>query len=145
QLTRDPVLRVALIAFVFISVIIVSFFSYYYVKYDRIIEKRFHGPVFASAAKIYANPRAVRVGEKLTAHEIVGWLQGAGYTDRDGQSPLGTYHVRGGAIEVKPGPESYHSPEAATIQLQGGKIDRISSRGGDLEAYELEPALITSL
>ena len=41
KLTRDPVLRVALIAFLLISAGIVAFFSYFYVKYDRIIEKRF--------------------------------------------------------------------------------------------------------
>jgi penicillin-binding protein 1B len=145
KLTRDPVLRVALIAFLVISAAIISFFSYYYVKYDRIIEKRFHGPVFASAAKIYANPRTVRVGEKLSPREIASWLQSAGYTEHDGQSPLGTFHLKAAAIEVRPGPESYHSPEAATIQVQGGKIEKISNRSGDLEAYELEPELITSL
>jgi len=104
KLTRDPVLRVALIAFLVISAAIISFFSYFYVKYDRIIEKRFHGPVFASAAKIYANPRTVRVGEKLSPREIASWLQSAGYTEHDGQSPLGTFHLKAASIEVKPGP-----------------------------------------
>ena len=33
------------------------FFSYFYIKYDRIIEKRFRTPVFANSAKIYALPQ----------------------------------------------------------------------------------------
>ncbi|PYX97072.1 MAG: hypothetical protein DMG71_04145 [Acidobacteria bacterium] len=65
-LTRDPLVRAALIVFVAVSALIVGFFSYYYVKYDQIIEKRFQSPVFSSSAKIYAIPRVVRVGEKIT-------------------------------------------------------------------------------
>ena len=42
--------------------VVVGFFAYWYVKYDRIIEQRFRGPVFASSAKIFAAPQVVRVG-----------------------------------------------------------------------------------
>ncbi|PYX97071.1 MAG: penicillin-binding protein, partial [Acidobacteria bacterium] len=46
---------------------------------------------------------------------------------------------------MKPGPESYHSPEEATIKIQGGKVANIESKSGDLAAYELEPQLVTAL
>jgi len=61
---RDPVLRFAIISFTVLAAIFVVVFSYYYVKYERIIARRFEGPVFASAAKIYATPRSIAVGEK---------------------------------------------------------------------------------
>ena len=48
-------------------------------------------------------------------------------------------------IEVRPGPQSYHSPEPATIRFSGGKVDSITGRTGELGAYELEPEMITSL
>jgi len=142
---HDPLLRAALGAFVIISAMLAGFFSYYYIKYDRIIEKRFQGQVFASAAKIYAIPRVVRVGEKMSARDVADDLRRAGYSDRDGQSPLGSFRLVSSGIEVRPGPESYHSPEPATIQIQNGKVQNISSKAGDLVAYELEPQLITSL
>jgi len=144
-LTRDPLVRAALIVFVAVSALIVGFFSYYYVKYDQIIEKRFQSPVFSSSAKIYAIPRVVRVGEKITPKEIAAQLQRAGYSEKDGQSLLGSYRVGDREIEVKPGPESYHSPEEATIKIQGGKVANIESKSGDLAAYELEPQLVTAL
>jgi penicillin-binding protein 1B len=144
-LTRDPLVRAALIVFVTASALIVAFFSYYYVKYDQIIEKRFQSPVFSSSAKIYAIPRVVRVGEKITAKEIAAQLQRAGYSEKDGQSLLGSYRVGDREIEVKPGPESYHSPEEAVIKIQGGKVANIESKSGDLAAYELEPQLVTAL
>ena len=145
-LPRDPILRAALLAFLSLSLLVVGFFSYWYVKYDRIIEQRFRDPVFASSAKIFAGPRVVRVGSPFTVHDIAAELRHAGYGEKDGQSPLGSYHVKGGSIEVLPGPESYHSPEPATITVADGKVSEIKSRSaGDLAAYELEPQLVTSL
>jgi len=59
---RDPVLRFALGTFLVFSAIFVVVFSYFYVKYDRIITRRFEEPVFANAAKIYATPPTLTVG-----------------------------------------------------------------------------------
>ena len=146
MLPRDPILRAALLAFLSLSVLVIGFFSYWYVKYDRIIEQRFRDPVFTNSAKIYAGPRMVRVGSAFTVREIASDLRHAGYGEKDGDSLLGSYHVHGGSIEVLPGPESYHSPEPATITVAEGKVSQIRSRSaGDLAAYELEPQLVTSL
>jgi len=146
MLPRDPILRAALLAFLSLSVLVIGFFSYWYVKYDRIIEQRFRDPVFTNSAKIYAGPRMVRVGSAFTIREIAADLRHAGYGEKDGDSMLGSYHVHGGSIEVLPGPESYHSPEPATITVAEGKVSQIRSRStGDLAAYELEPQLVTSL
>jgi penicillin-binding protein 1B len=143
---KDPVVRYALVAFVSLALVVIGFFAYWYVKYDRIIEQRFRGPVFATSAKIYASPRVVRVGSNDTINEIAAELRRAGYTEQQGGSPLGSYRVHGGTIEVLPGPESYHSPEPATITLADGAVTSISSRSaGELEAYELEPQPVTSL
>src|SRR5256884_5771076 len=58
---------------------------------------------------------------------------------------MGSYRLLEGGIEIRPGPDSYHSPEPATIRIREGKVEAISSKTGDLEAYELEPQMITSL
>ncbi len=59
-LPRDPVLRAALVVFLILAVSFTVLFSYFYIKYDRIIEKRFRTPIFANSAKIYALPKTVR-------------------------------------------------------------------------------------
>jgi len=146
MLPRDPIIRAALLAFVAVSVLVVGFFSYFYVKYDRIIEQRFRGPVFTNSAKIYAGPKVVRAGSEYSVREIAAELRRAGYGEKEGESMLGTYHVRGSSIEILPGPESYHSAEPATITVADGKVTTINSKSaGDLAAYELEPQLVTSL
>jgi penicillin-binding protein 1B len=81
-LGRDPIIRIALIIFAVLAIAITSVFSYYYVKYDRIIQHRFEGKIFSNSAKIYAIPKAIRVGQKVSATEVAAELRQAGYTDR---------------------------------------------------------------
>ena len=144
-LPRDPVLRAGLIVFLILAVSFTVFFSYFYIKYDRIIERRFRTPVFSNSAKIYALPKTVRDGDAIGAKEIAAELKRAGYSDKDGESALGTFKLVKGGIEITPGQESYHSPEPALISIEDGKIDKITSRGNELSAYELEPQLVTAL
>lgn len=144
-LWRDPVVRAALVVFLVVAIGLGGSFSYFYIKYDRIIQQRFRSPVFSNSAKIYALPRTLRDGDKADAKEIAALLRRAGYSEKDGQSELGSFRLVTGGIEITPGPESYHSPEPARIQIEGGKVDRITSRGNELSAYELEPQLVTAL
>ena len=144
-LPRDPILRAALVAFLILAISFTAVFSYYYIKYDRIIERRFSTPVFSNSAKIYALPRTVRPGEKIETREIAAELRRAGYSDKDGQSKLGSYRLVSDGIQITPGLESYHSPEPALITVEDGEVDRITSRGNELSAYELEPQLVTAL
>ena len=122
-----------------------GFFTYYYVKFGRMIDQRFKGPVFGNSARIYAIAQPVQVGEKIEPKEIATQLRRAGYSEQDGKSPMGSYRLFEGGIEIKPGPDSYHSPESAIIRVRGGKVESITSKSGDLAAYELEPQMITSL
>jgi penicillin-binding protein 1B len=144
-LARDPVLKAALIVFLALATASGGFFTYYYVKFGRMIDQRFKGQVFANSARIYATPRAVQVGEKIEAKEIAAQLRHAGYSEGDSRSPMGSYRLLAGGIEIKPGPDSYHSPESAVIRIRGGKVESIGGQSGDLAAYELEPQMITSL
>jgi len=144
-LPRDPVIRAALVVFLVVAIGVCGFLSYFYIKYDRIIQQRFRSPVFSNSAKIYALPRTVHDGDKLDAKEIAGLLRRAGYSDKDDQSPLGSFRLVSDGIEITPGPESYHSPESAHISIQDGQVDRITSKGNELSAYELEPQLVTAL
>ena len=156
-LPRDPVLRAALVAFLIVAVSFTVMFSYFYIKYDRIIEKRFRTPVFSNSAKIYALPRTVRDGETITAKEIAAELRRAGYSDgsssgtssgsdsKEGDSALGSFRLMNDGIEITPGSESFHSPEPARITIADGQVDHITSKGNELSAYELEPQLVTAL
>jgi len=142
---NDPVVRAGLGVFIILALACTGAFSYFYIKYDRIIEKRFRTPVFSNSAKIYALPQTVRTGENINAKEIATELRRGGYSDKDGESRLGTFRLTSAGIEISPGPESYHSPEPAQITIHDGQVERIESKGNELGAYELEPELVTAL
>lgn len=147
---RNPFVRAGLAAFLIICIVFFGIFSYYYLKYQKIIDKRMSGQIFGNTAKIYAQPRSLRVGQKADAREIGGYLRHAGYTEQgeQGQSKFGIYRLISGGIEIKPGEESYYNSEGATVRIREGRIEKITSLGNDgssLSAYELEPQLVTGL
>jgi penicillin-binding protein 1B len=125
-----------------------SIFGYYYFQYRHIVDERLQKPLFEQTAKIYAAPKEVRVGQKLHPRVIAQALRDAGYSgdeDHD-QSRMGTYALNGESITIRPGPQSYHSEQGATVSFADGEVSRITGDGGqELEAYELEPQLITGL
>ncbi len=111
--------------------------------------------MFANTAQVYAAPREVRIGQKFAASAIAQELRQAGYSST---SELGQYQLRSGypssqqntsgaeSIKIKPGPQSYHSPDGATIVTRDSIVQQITGENGaQLQSYELEPLLITGL
>jgi penicillin-binding protein 1B len=141
-------LKVAALVVLVAGLSVVGLCGVYYVKYQPIVSARLNQPLFVNTAKIYAAPREVRPGQRLTLKLIVQELREAGYTT-DGASqpsPLGTYSTTANTITVSPGPQSYHSEDPATIHVNGGVVDLITdTKGQVLASYELEPLLITGL
>jgi penicillin-binding protein 1B len=123
-------------------------FSYYYSKYGQIVDDRLSRPLFENTPQIYAAPREVRVGQKLTAGFLASELRAAGYSE-DGNGPtqpIGSFSLGASSIMVHPGPQSYHAQDGATINFESGLVSQLTGDNGQaLAAYELEPLLITGL
>ena len=134
---------VALVLVVFLAI-----FGYYYFRYQSIVDARLNKPLFETTAKIYAAPREIRPGQKLNRTAIVNELRGAGYTPEGSAnaSPLGTYSESGETVSVRPGPQSFHAEDGATIRFASGVVESLTDdHGQGLLSYELEPLLITGL
>ncbi|RZU43370.1 transglycosylase domain-containing protein [Edaphobacter modestus] len=136
--------RYALVAMLGCFVVLLGVLGFYYFKYEHIVNDRLaKGPMFASVSQIYAAPREIRDGQKLSVSSIAADLRRAGYNNNP---QLGTFQQNGDSLFIKPGPESYHTPDGATIYAPGGIVDKITAENGAaLSAYELEPQLITAL
>jgi penicillin-binding protein 1B len=121
-----------------------AIFGFAYFHYQHVVDDKLAaGPLFASESQIYAAPREVRPGQKLTAAAIAGDLRRANYNSNP---KLGTFQLNGDTIFIKPGAESYHSTDGATIDTAGGVVQKITAENGAaLAAYDLEPQLITAL
>jgi penicillin-binding protein 1B len=143
-LLHSRLFRITLIGFLGVLVICAAVFGYFYYHYQKVVDDRLaSGPIFASISQIYAAPREVRDGQKLSATAIAADLRQAGYNSNP---KLGTFQLNGDNIFIKPGPESYHNTDGATINTSDGVVQSITAENGAaLSAYELEPQLITAL
>ena len=104
-------------------------FGYYYHTYQKVVDDRLRtGHLFSTVSQIYAAPREIRNGQKYTAAAVAAELRRAGY---GADSKLGTYELRGTSIFIKPGPESYHSTDGATIDTAGGVVQKITAENGE--------------
>ena len=119
-------------------------FGYYYFKYQTVVDDRLAaGPLFASVAQIYAAPKEIRVGQHQTISAIAADLRSAGYNTNP---EMGTFQEQPDSISIKPGPQSFHNTDGATITIGGGEVSGIAAENGAaLRSYELEPQLITAL
>jgi len=147
-INKQKILIGAGIAFGSVFLICLSVFGFYYFKYKHIVDERLEKPLFENTAKIYAEASEVRPGQKRTAREVEQELRAAGYTsDGEGNaSSMGTYSAGLESVTVHPGPQSYHSPDVATITFSNDTVSQITGPNGQqLAAYELEPLLITGL
>ncbi|MGE5207132.1 MAG: transglycosylase domain-containing protein, partial [Chlamydiota bacterium] len=140
-------LRAGLAIFLFLAVAVSGVFTFYWVKYARIVDRRMSGPIFDNTAKIYGAPEPVQIGERITSSEIAGELQRAGYSLEGAKSlsRIGTYRLQRNGVAIEPGPESYQGPGEAEIQIEKGKVSSILASGKPLGSYQLEPQLVTAL
>ncbi len=146
----DPIVKTLVAAFLVSGILLMAVFAFFYVKYEGIVDRRMSGQLFNNAAKIYARPQIVDVGDKTSEQEVISYLRRAGYTEqgKENDSPIGRFRAIGSSLEIMPGEESFHSSDAATLRFEAGKVSAISLSGRSgqaLNAYELEPQMITSL
>ena len=90
------VLGLLLVLAVVVAVVGGLFFTYEYHQYQGVVDQRLaQGPLFSSNAQIYAAPKEVRPGQRLTAQTIAAELRKAGYSDDGQAAPLGSYQLQG--------------------------------------------------
>jgi penicillin-binding protein 1B len=141
-----PVGGLLVIGFALFTILGLGTFTYFYVKYSRLIDEKLRAGPFANTAKIFAAPESVAVGEATTPAQIAAELRRSGYNESRG-NPIGYYLLQPNSIEVFPGPESYFDQEAGVVKFAGGRISQIVSLQDNTgrSQYQLEPQLITNV
>jgi penicillin-binding protein 1B len=146
RILLHPAGKAFLIVLALVVITGLSVFTYYYVKYARLIEAKLTTGPFANTSALYAAPETIMVGEEISADEIVSRLRRSGYSES--RNPrMGWYNVKPDGVEIFPGPMSLYDTQDAVIKLKGKKISKIISvrDGEERTSYDLEPELITNL
>src|SRR5205085_836132 len=136
---------------VFCALVIVSVvataaaFAYLYSHYSKIVDERLSSGYLTSRAGIYAAPRVLRAGQRLTPERLAEILRRAGYVEGDASRVWsGRFKVEDEAVEIQPTGAS----DTATAQGfklvrvefdRRGQISSVKGDGARLDSYTLEP------
>ena len=112
-----------------------------YVKFARLTEQRLRAGVFAGTLNIFAGPRIVSTGDRLSLGDALAYLRENGYSESRG-NPVGWFGVRPNALAIFPGRQSYSGQEPAVVYFSGSgsdsKVARIVSPADNTERQEYQ-------
>jgi len=123
-------------------------FTYYYVKYSRMIDARLSGKVLQNTTQIFSAPEYISTGQAWSAEDLTTYLTRIGYRPEADENSMGQYTVQGNTVDIRPSKLSYFGgSNALAVQFAGRSIRSIRplSGGGSLDTAQIEPELITNL
>jgi len=123
-------------------------FTFYYVKYSRMIDFRLSGHVLQNTTQIFSAPEHISDGQAWGVDDLVTYLQRTGYRPVSDENALGTYTIQGNTLDIRPSKLSFFAGgNALAVQFNGRVIRSIRPLGGgsDMGTAEIEPELITNL
>jgi penicillin-binding protein 1B len=146
RLLLHPVGKALMLIVLLVGTAILAGFTYYYVKFARLIDAKLASGPYQRAAMIFAAPRTVSLNDQMTIEEVVTQLRRSGYTESR-SNRMGWYNLRPDAVEIFPGPDSYFDQEGGVIQFSKGRVSQIiSTRDNTARTqYLLEPQLLTNM
>ena len=117
-----------------------------YRSYARLVDERLTHGYLTSRAGIYAAPRTLRPGQKLTRDGLATALRRAGYVESDAVSEVwnGSFRVEDAALEIKPsGRDTLPSVVRVTFD-RAGRITELTGDGVTLDSFTLAPESLTN-
>ncbi len=131
-----------------VFLLFLGFFTYYYITFSRMIDRRLSGRAFQNTAQVYAAPARIYSGEAMSPGDLMAYLRRAGYTEAPVEGVPGHVKASGSVVEIRPSRESYfNGGNALRVEFGGREIKRIRSLSKDepQSSAELEPELVTNL
>jgi penicillin-binding protein 1B len=125
-----------------------GFFTFFYIKFSRMIDARLSGHILQNTTQIFSAPGHISDGQAWGLEDLVMYLQRSGYRPEADENSLGEYTINGNTVDIRPSKLSYFGgSNALAVQFSGKTIRSIRALGGgpDLGSAEIEPELITNL
>jgi penicillin-binding protein 1B len=123
-------------------------FTFYYVKYARMIDARLSGHILQNTTQIFSAPERISDGQAWTPNDLITFLQKSGYRPTSDENSLGEYTINGSTVDIRPSKLSYFNDSnalAIEFNSKGIRSIRPLSGGPDMGSAEIEPELITNL
>jgi len=118
--------------------------SYHY--YSQIIDARIANGYLTSRPGLYAAPRVLQAGQKLSLGKLVGALRRAGYVESKASDVWsGSFVVLDSTLEIRPARSK--QPQQVRVTFTENQIAELRDVGGDgnlLESFTLDPEILSS-
>lgn len=144
---RKIIFRSLLASAAILTLTATAFLIHSYISYSKLVDERLANGYLTSRAGIYAAPRELRVGQKLSRDGLVALLRRAGYIEKNASDVWsGSFTAQANGVEIRPRRASGQSGPAI-VAVSFDKNNSIAELTGDalsLDSYRLEPELLTA-
>jgi len=116
-----------------------------YKFYSRIIDARLASGYLTSRPGLYAAPRTLRPGQKLSRADLIIALRRAGYVESEGSNIWsGSFHELEAAIEIRSNASSTRSRVIKVDFDDDKKVSTLTEEGISIDSFTLEPEVISN-
>lgn len=119
-----------------------------YKYYSRMVDARLASGYLTSRPGLYAAPRSIQVGQRLSRADLIVALRRAGYVKSEGSNVWsGSFRESDLGIEVRPSVNQSNgtrSPVVAISFAGDNKVSALSSDGIPLDSFLLEPEVLSN-
>ncbi|HEX3250385.1 MAG TPA: PBP1A family penicillin-binding protein [Pyrinomonadaceae bacterium] len=113
--------------------------------YSHIIDGRLASGYLTSRPGLYAAPRVLQTGQKLSTEKVVIALRRAGYLESTASDVWsGSFTVTDSAINIRPGRASKKEFELVRVSFSGDRIAELKGDGITLDSFTLEPEILSN-
>ncbi len=142
---RRRCVRLGLVLFIIAAAIGADALTRSYVYYSQIIDARLATGYLTSRPGLYAAPRVLQAGQRLSREQLITVLRRAGYVESKASDVWsGSFTTTESAIEIRPGPSDRRQPQLVRVVFEADQITEI--RGDDvlLDSFALEPEILSN-
>lgn len=117
-----------------------------YKYYSRIVDARLANGYLTSRPGLYASPRVIERGEKLTKQDLIQALRRAGYVDSQNSNVWnGTFRETTSTIEISPATTNGNKPAVVTVLFKNDReIEALFADNFPLDTFALAPEVLTN-
>jgi len=136
--------RLGLVVFLMAAAVAADAIAHSYRYYSEIIDARLENGYLTSRPGLYAAPRVLEAGQKLSREKLVAALRRAGYVESKASDVWsGSFTVSDSTIEIR----SARSKEPKLVRVlfnADGIAELRDDVGGPLESFTLEPEILST-
>jgi penicillin-binding protein 1B len=139
-------MRVAMLVIVVAAVVSGDALVRSYNYYSQIIDARLATGYLTSRSGLYAAPRVLQPGQKLSRDKLIDCLRRAGYLETSASNVWsGSFIASDGAVEIRPGRNNVRrQPALVSVTFADDRIAELSGDGITIDSFTLEPEVLSN-